>query len=126
MITFIKIPNDISLLALLEETQSYIDESGVKGVTAEQLIEADMHIPNIDYYHVYKDNKKIGFVVGFGIDGYWFAHRVWLSGNNKVYFRKLIDALNNLRTVENYDGIIAHPDTKTASLYKKHNIMKEI
>ena len=125
MIKFIKIPKDMSRSVLLTETAKYLEESDTP-LTPEVMLDADLSIPNLDYYHIYIGGRNIGFGVGFPQDEYWFAHRVWLAGRAKIYFKQVIEAMRELKTEEGYKGIIAHPDSKTASLYKKHNIMKEM
>ncbi len=123
MIELRKVPHRLCPMAMLEETTDYLRETGID-VDPMLIIESDMLIPSLEYYHIFRGTEKIGFIVGFKVDDYWFAHRVFL--NHKLYFLQVIDKITELKKEEGYTGIIAHPDAKTASLYKKHNIMKEI
>ena len=128
MIELLKIPNTISREVLIKENQGYIDdikEEGVKN-SPRELLDMEFRLPGIEYYHVYRNNMKIGFITGFPQDDYWIAMRVWLKGKKKIYFKELIDKVSKLKTQQGYKGLIAHPDDYTASIYDKHNIAKEI
>lgn len=127
MIKLLKIPNSISRRVLYSETMDYLKEvKSDNTLLPMTVLDIDFGIEGIEYFHIYRDNQKIGFVTGFPQDEYWVASRVWLEGRKKIYFKEMIDVLFRLKSSQGYRGVITHPDKYTASIYTKHNIAKEI
>ena len=125
MIKLLKIPNSISLRVLEEENRLYVQECNLP-ILGCDLVSREFNIPGYEYYHIYKNYTKIGFASGFKQDEYWYACRVYLYKDKRRYFKHVIDKLSSMATSKGLKGIIAHPDTHTAGLYKKHKIAKEI
>jgi len=125
MIKLLKIPNEISLRVLEEENRLYVQECNLP-ILGCDLVAREFNMPGYEYYHVYNNSTKIGFASGFKQDEYWYACRVYLYKDKRRYFKHVIDKLSSMAISKGLKGIIAHPDTHTAGLYKKHKIAKEI
>lgn len=112
----IKIIDDIDYNELLELYQCYQDVLPTKygKFMSAQLLNNELMVENAKAIGLYKDNKLVGYIIGYGSSSVFILNSMYVEKQYRFYVKRLLDFMEAYLKSNGYIGWKATAITKEA------------